>query len=126
MARIKKEYPETPNKSNKSGKIEPPATTPESRENQMIALAESLAEKRLRDGTASNQLIVHYLRLATTKERLEKENLKEDIRLKRAKTTSIEQSKDLEIMVSNAMEAMRSYSGLFSEEELEKLKDDEE
>lgn len=124
MARIKKEYPETPLNSSKSGKTEPPATTPESRENQMIALAEKLAEKRLRDGTASNQLIVHYLRLATTKERLEKENLKEDIRLKRAKTTSIEQSKDLEVMVANALEAMRSYSGLFDENELEKDPDD--
>lgn len=124
MARRKKEYAESPSNSSKTKKM-PPAKTPEGRENQLIAMAEQLAEEKLRDGTASNQLIIHYLRLATSKTQLEKANLEEEIRLKRAKTVSIESAKELEVMVSNAMDAMRSYSGLFSEEDLENIKDDE-
>jgi len=118
MAKRRKEYAESSSNSLKSKKM-PPAKTPEGRENQLIAMAENLAEEKLRDGTASNQLIIHYLRLATSKTQLEKASLEEDIRLKRAKTVSIESAQELEVMVSNAMEAMRSYSGLFSEEDLE-------
>lgn len=51
---------------------ERPATTPEARENQLIARAVDLAEKQLMEGTASTQVIVHYLRLGSTKERIEK------------------------------------------------------
>lgn len=53
-----------------------PALTPEARENQMISLAVDLAEKQLMEGTASSQVITHYLKLGSTKERLEKEKLK--------------------------------------------------
>ena len=123
MARRRKEYPESSSNPSRTRKM-PPAKTPEGRENQLIAMAEQLAEEKLRDGTASNQLIIHYLRLATSKAQLEKAALEEDIRLKRAKTVSIESAKELEVMVSNAMEAMRSYSGLFSEEDLENKEDE--
>ena len=53
----------------------PPATTPEARENQMVSLAIDLAEKQLAEGTASSQVITHYLKLATSREQLEKEKL---------------------------------------------------
>lgn len=36
-----------------------PALTPEARENQLISLASDLAEKQLREGTASSQVITH-------------------------------------------------------------------
>ena len=52
---------------------DPPAITPQDREDQLIALAVDLAEQRLRDGTASNQLIAEIMKLGTTKERLQKE-----------------------------------------------------
>lgn len=78
----------------------------------MIALAENLAEEQLRNGTASSQIIVHYLRLATTREQLEKSNLKEDIKLKQAKTEALESAKNIEALYANAIAAMRSYSGI--------------
>jgi len=89
----------------------PPARTPEARENQMIMYAIDLAEQQLRDGTASSQVITHYLKLGSTKERLEKENLARDIELKRAKTEAIQASKDVEKLFQEAINAMRSYSG---------------
>ena len=88
-----------------------PALTPEARENQMIMYAIDLAEQQLRDGTASSQVITHYLKLGSTKERLEKENLARDIELKRAKTEAIQASKDVEKLFQEAINAMRSYSG---------------
>ena len=52
-----------------------PALTPEARENQLISLAVDLAEKQLQEGTASSQVITHYLKLGSTKERIEREIL---------------------------------------------------
>lgn len=88
-----------------------PALTPEARENQMIALAVDLAEKQLREGTASSQVITHYLKLASSKDRLEKEILEEQKKLIVAKTKSIESEKKIEELYNNAMSAMKQYSG---------------
>lgn len=63
-----------------------PALTPEARENQMISLAVDLAEKQLMEGTASSQVITHYLKLGSTKERIEKEILEKQKELIDAKT----------------------------------------
>lgn len=89
----------------------PPATTPEARENQLIALAVDLAEKQLLKGTASSQVISHYLKLGSTKERLEKDILEHQRELIKAKTESIQSSKRVEELYTNALNAMRSYSG---------------
>ena len=88
-----------------------PGLTPESQENHMIALAVNLAEKQLREGTASSQVITHYLKLGTTKMQLEKEILEEQRKLIRAKTEALESSKTLEDMYINAAEAMKKYQG---------------
>lgn len=88
-----------------------PATTPEARENQLISLAIDLAEKQLREGTASNQVIVHYLKLGSTKERLEKRMLKAKTELTEAKTESMHSAKRVEELYSEALDAMRKYSG---------------
>lgn len=88
-----------------------PALTPEARENQMISLAVDLAEKQLMEGTASSQVITHYLKLGSTKERLEKEKLMEENKLLRARTEAIEASKDSEALFEEAIKAMRNYSG---------------
>lgn len=88
-----------------------PATTLESRENQMIALAVDLAEKQLAEGTASSQVITHYLKLGTTKERLEKEKLERENELLRAKTENLQSVKRIEELYQNALNAMRNYSG---------------
>lgn len=88
-----------------------PALTPEARENQMIALAIDCAEQQLRDGTASSQVITHYLKLGSTKERLEKEKLERENELLRAKTESLQSMKHIEELYANALNAMRNYSG---------------
>ena len=95
-----------------------PAYTVEERENRMIALAMDLAEKKLMDGTASNQTICHFLKLGSTKERLDKENLKEDINLKIAKREALRTSRHIEELYMNALKAMQSYSGQVSDEDV--------
>ena len=70
-----------------------PALTPEARENQMIALAVDLAEKQLLEGTASSQVITHYLKLGTTKEKLEREILEKQKALIEAKTENLQSAK---------------------------------
>lgn len=87
------------------------AIDPKDRENQLIALAVDLAEKQLLEGTASSQVITHYLKLATEKERLEREILAEQAKLVAAKTEAIESSKQTEILYREALSAMRAYSG---------------
>ena len=87
----------------------PPAMTVEERENRIIAMAVDLAEKQLAEGTASSQVITHYLRLGSTKERLEMEKLREENALLKAKTEAIKSSARIEELYRNAVEAMRSY-----------------
>lgn len=77
----------------------------------MISLAVDLAEKQLLEGTASSQVITHYLKLGSTKERLEKEKLERENELLRAKTEALESAKHVEELYANALDAMRSYSG---------------
>jgi hypothetical protein len=89
----------------------PPATTPEARENQMIALAVDLAEKQLLKGTASSQVISHYLKMGSTKERLEKEILEQKKELMKAQTEAIQSAKRVEELYKDALNAMRTYSG---------------
>lgn len=86
-----------------------PAITTEARENQLIALAIDLAEKQLIEGTASSQVITHYLKLGSTKERIEKEILEKQKELISAKTEAIQSAKSIEEMYKNALEAMSSY-----------------
>lgn len=88
-----------------------PALTPEARENQLISLAVDLAEKQLMEGTASSQVITHYLKLGSTKERLEKEILERQKDLLTAKTEALQSAKRIEELYSNALSAMRSYQG---------------
>ena len=88
-----------------------PATTPEARENQMISYAIDLAEKQLLDGTASNQVIVHYLRLGSKKSKLEEEMMAKRTELLSAQAESVKSSKRVEELYSEALRAMRIYSG---------------
>ena len=73
----------------------PPAKTPEGREQQMISLAVDLAEEQLRNGTASSQVIVHYLKLASTREKLEQEKIRHENAMLEAKTKAYENSEDV-------------------------------
>lgn len=88
-----------------------PGMSPEARESQLISLAVDLAEQQLMDGTASAQVITHYLKLATTRERIEKEILKRQCELIQAKTDSYKESKHFDQMLEDAMNAMKRYRG---------------
>jgi len=87
------------------------ATTMEGRENELIALAYDAVEKRIREGTASSAELVHFLKLGSSKERLEQEVLQSDRDLKQAKVSAIHAAETSDIAYQNAVEAMRRYSG---------------
>ena len=87
-----------------------PAITPEGREDQMIAYAIDLAEQQLRNGTASSQVITHYLKLGSMKERQERQKLEEEIKLLKAKTEAIKSEQERNELYSQVIEAIRTYS----------------
>lgn len=89
----------------------PPATTPEARENQLIAASFDLAEKQILEGTASAQVITHFLKLGTAKEKLEQEKLTQDILMLKAKSEAIANGSHTAEMYENALHAFRTYSG---------------
>lgn len=113
MARVRKLNPEPVKKSR-------PALTAEGREKQMISLAIDCAEKQLREGTASSQVITHYLKLASTKNLLEMEKLKKENELLKAKTDAIKSAKSQEELYAKAIAAIRRYSGA-GEEDVEDI-----
>ena len=88
-----------------------PATTPEARENQIISDALDLAEKQIQDGSASAQVITHFLKLGSSREKLEQERLRGEVGLMQAKQELMESAQRIENMYSEALDAMRSYQG---------------
>lgn len=88
-----------------------PALTPEARENQLISLASDLAEKQLLEGTASSQVITHFLKLGTIKERMELEKQRKEIALLDAKTQSLHKQERSDEMYEKAIQAMKRYGG---------------
>lgn len=98
-----------------------PALTPEARENQMISLAVDLAEQQLRAGTASSQVITHFLKLGSEQSRLERKKLEHENDLLQAKTESLKSAKRMEELYEQALNAMRSYSGQGEEDEFEEI-----
>lgn len=77
----------------------------------MIEAAIDLAEKQLLDGTASSQVITHFLKLGSTTAMLEKQMLKNQTELVAAKTESVQSAKKVEELYLNALNAMKTYSG---------------
>lgn len=100
----------TTNSSNSTKKMRP-ALSPEARENQMISLAMDLAEKQLREGTASSQLITEFVKRGASKARLELERLEEENKLLRAKTEAMKSQEKIEKLYEDAINAMKRYSG---------------
>lgn len=94
-----------------------PARTPEGRENQLIALAMDLAEQKLRDGSASSQIITLFLNLATTKAQLELEKLKSDVAVSNARVDSMKSQEKSAEMYEKVLAAFKSYSGNNDEED---------
>lgn len=90
---------------------QPPATTPEGREQQLVALAMDASEKRMRNGTASSQELVYHMRAGSPTTKLERQLLELQKELLVAKTEAIQSQKRVEELYSDALRAMRSYSG---------------
>jgi hypothetical protein len=89
----------------------PPATTPEARENQLISKAVDLAENQLSDGTASAQVITHYLKLGSSREKLEQERIAMEVSLLEQKKEAMASAARVEELYSAAIGAMRAYAG---------------
>lgn len=88
-----------------------PALNPETRENQMIALAMDLVEQRLRDGTASSQETTHFLKLASPKYQLEQQKLRLENEHTAAKTKALADAEEIKVLYEDALKAMRRYQG---------------
>lgn len=97
--------------TNSNKKTRRPALSPEARENQMIALAIDLAEQQLMDGTASSQVITHFLKLGTTKAELEKEKLRIENKKTEAQIKSLQNADEMKEVYEKALKAMRNYQG---------------
>ena len=104
MARRK---PEGPPKRRSS-----PAKTPEEREQELIGLTVDLAEEQMRAGTASSQVMTHFLKLGSTREQLEQERLRNENLKLEAQIESMASVHRIEELYGEAINAMRSYSGL--------------
>lgn len=88
-----------------------PALSPEARENQLISLAVDLAEEQLRAGTASSQVVTHFLKLGSTKEKLDQDYLKSQKKLIDAKAAALKAEERIEELYKDALQAMQTYSG---------------
>lgn len=96
-----------------------PALTPEAREHELSSAAYDLAEEQIQAGTASSQVITHFLKMGSTRERIEQERMQHEIELMQVKREQLEGQKRVEELYVSALEAMRSYSGLGPPPELE-------
>ena len=86
------------------------ALTPDGRDAQLIDLAYDVVEKRLREGTATSQETVHFLRLGNAKTRLELERLEAENKLLHAKTKAIESEREVKALYREVIDAVRGYT----------------
>ena len=100
-----------------------PALTPEARENQLIAKAMNVAEQQLDNGTASSQIICHYLKLGTVKAQLELERERKEIELIKAKASAMASNERIEKLYAEALNAMKLYAGAGGEVREEEFDD---
>lgn len=113
MTKVSKNTSKNKTKTKKSSSFK----IPEARENYLIDLAFDLTERMLRDGTATSQMITHFLRLATVKEQLENEKLRTELKLAEAKIQQISSCDDIKELYAEALKAMKSYSGEYNPED---------
>lgn len=88
-----------------------PALTPEGEENQLIALALDQVKEQLLNRTASSQVLTHFLKLASTKEALEKEKLENENKLLLAKVKALEAQEHSDAKYEEVLRALRTYNG---------------
>lgn len=103
----KGEIKKTRTKSEREARV---ASNPENREKQLVSLAVDLAEKQLRDGSASAAVMTHYLKIGSNRETLEREILEKQAAFLEAKAKSMDSSKDAQQLAKDAIEAMKNYN----------------
>ena len=108
MARTKKHLADQPSITPKRRR----ALDPEARENQLVALAYDVAEQQLLDGTISSQVLSQLLKAGSTKNKLELTKLESENALLRVKAESIQSAARSDEIYTNALKAMKNYSGL--------------
>ncbi len=101
-----------------------PATTPEAREHQLISLAHDEAERQIVSGEASSQVLTHFLKLGSTRERKEQRRLELEAELLEKKAAAMDSAKRVEELYDEAIKAMRRYGGAESTEDYDKAYDD--
>jgi len=101
----------TPDQPERKTTRKAPASTPEARENHLISLATDLAERQMNEGTASAQVITHYLKLGSTREQMEQRRMELEMELLEKKVESMASAKRVEELYDEAIKAMRRYSG---------------
>lgn len=100
-------------------RMKAPAITPEEREKQLISLAVDDVERKLRDGRAPTAVLVHYLKLATTREELEKKKLEKEIALLESRKQVADSSMRMEQLIQNALSALTTYGSSINSDEAE-------
>lgn len=98
-------------KSKNSAPKRMPALTPEAREKQIIAKAYDRVEKMIDEGTASSQILTHFLKLGSSMNELEKQKLEYETYLIKSKTESLNSAKSVEKLYKEAIQAFGIYSG---------------
>jgi hypothetical protein len=88
-----------------------PATTPEARELQLTMLAYDEAERLIRAGEASSQVLTHFLKVGSTREEKEKRRLELEADLTAKKIEAIDSAKNIERLYDEAIKSMRRYGG---------------
>jgi len=99
-----------------------PATSPEAREQEVVSQAIDLAEQQIQAGTASSQVITHFLKLGSSRELLEQQRIAHENELLKVKRESLESAKRVEELYGKAIDAMRAYQGV---EPLETVDDED-
>lgn len=102
---------DTPEDSGRSRRKRPPARTPDDREQELIAKAFDLAEHQIESGTASSQVISHFLKLGSSREALEQERIAIETKLSATKIETLEAEQRIEDLFDEAIAAMTSYRG---------------
>lgn len=111
LARNRKVYDSEIVEEEKSVTRLPRARTPEAREAQLSAMAYDLAEKQIREGTASSQVVVHFLKVGSTREKVELQKQKQETLLVEAKVKDLANVEEMKKLYVEAMDAMRGYAG---------------
>ena len=94
-----------------------PARTAEERQDQLINLAIDEAERQISKGIATSQIITHYLKLATEREKAEITRIQGEIALQKAKIEAMAGQARQEQMFKDAVAAFRGYQGLDDDED---------